>query len=141
MDQLGDKLKDLSTDLRQYMETRLELFVIDISEHVTKWVSLSIQKWLGILLLASGVQLAMIALGIYLGELLDSYSLGFLIVSLPLLLLGLIFSFTGMEGLAKGIQKKFMAGVIQSMEDELKKDREQKLLPKSSSKKAEADGE
>ncbi len=140
MDQLSDKLKDLSTDLRQYIETRLEILVLDISEHVTKWVSISIQKWLGILLLASGVQLAMIALGIYLGELMDSYSIGFLIVSVPLLLLGLIFSFTGVEGLAKGIQKKFMEGVIKSMEEDLKKDKKQKLLPESSTNLADNDG-
>ena len=136
MEQLGDKLKDLSADLRQYIETRLEILVIDISEHITRWISISIQKWLGILLLASGVQLAMIALGVYLGELLESYSLGFLIVSLPLLLFGLLFAFTGMEGLAKGIQEQFMTNVIKSMEEELNKEKKDdpKLLPESSTK-------
>ena len=136
MDQLGSKIKDLSEELKHYIETRLEILLLDISEQLTSWVGQSVQKGVGILLLSTGILFSLIALAIYLGDLLDNQSLGFLIVSLPLILLGTIFSITKSKGLANKVQDQFMKGVIKAL-DEKKTDvdmpEQQKLLPENKS--------
>lgn len=135
MDQLGDKLKNLSGEIKHYIETRMEIFLIEISENLTEWAAQSIQKGLGILLLSSGFVFALAALAIYLGEILDSISMGFLIVSAPLLLIGLIFTITGSKFLSKSIQQQFMKSVLKSLEEnESKSQNETKLLPDTTKK-------
>jgi len=136
MDQFGDKLKNLTGEIKHYIETRLEIFLIEISENLTDWAAQSIQKGIGVLLLSSGLLFAFISLAIYLGEILENMSLGFLIVSAPLLLIGLIFTLTGSKALANSIQKQFMKSVLKSLEEqETKSSNETKLLPETTKKK------
>lgn len=79
------------SDFKTYVENRIELFSLTIAEQIASVISASIQKFIGMLFLSVGAVFLWIALGFFLGELLDSQGLGFLIASLPLILLGLIF--------------------------------------------------
>lgn len=121
MDQLGSRLKQLSSELRDYIETRIDLLVLNVSDQVTQWISSSIQKIIGFLIIGSGFLFGMIALAIYIGELVNNEALGFAIVSLPLFLIGLILMLSKPFGIAKTIQKQLMAGVLESLEDEKEK--------------------
>ncbi|GAB5409280.1 MAG: hypothetical protein BalsKO_16450 [Balneolaceae bacterium] len=121
MDQLGSKLKQLSSELREYIETRIDLLVLNVSEQVTSWIGASIQKLIGFSVIVSGLLFGMIALAIYIGDLLNSEALGFAIVALPLLLIGLILALSKPFGIAKTIQKQLMTEVLESLEDEKEK--------------------
>jgi len=77
-------------DLRTYIESRVELLTISIAEQIATAVSGSIQKFTGTLFLGAGGLFLWIALGFYLGELLQSQSLGFLLAGLPLFLIGIV---------------------------------------------------
>jgi len=117
MDQLGSRLKQLSSELREYIETRIDLFVLNLSDQITHWISISIQKIIGFSTIGSGLLFGMIALAIYLGDVLNNEALGFAIIALPLILIGLILAFSKPFGIANTIQKQLMVGVLESLED------------------------
>tara|TARA_R110000868_G_scaffold37111_10_gene131524 strand:- start:6310 stop:6729 length:420 start_codon:yes stop_codon:yes gene_type:complete len=118
MDQLGTRLKQLSSELREYIETRIDLLVLNVSDQITSWISLSIQKIIGFTIIGTGIFFGMIALAIYIGDILQNEALGYLVVAFPLMLIGLIFVMSKPFGIATSIQKQLMAGVLESLEDE-----------------------
>lgn len=87
---LSDQTVKPVSDIKTYIENRIELFSLTIAEQIASVISASIQKFIGMLFLSAGAVFLWIALGFFLGELLDSQGLGFLIASLPLLILGVI---------------------------------------------------
>ena len=132
MDQVSNRIKQLTQELKAYIETRLDLLVLNVGEQVTKWLGESIQKLIGFTILGIGFFFALIALAIYLGDLLESPSLGYLAVAVPLILIGALFVSARPRGIAKSIQNQFMDGILESID---KKDDEVELkLPKSSKK-------
>jgi hypothetical protein len=92
------------SDIRTYIENRIELLSITVSEEIAKVASESIQKFVGLLFLSFGAVFLWIALGFFLGELLDSQSLGFFLAALPLLLFGTILYRRSSRSLAEKIQ-------------------------------------
>ncbi len=117
MDQLGSRLKQLSSEFREYIETRIDLLVLNVSDQVTSWISISIQKIIGFSIIGSGLLFGMIALAIYLGDVLSNEALGFAIIALPLILIGLVLAFSKPFGIANTIQKQLMVGVLESLEE------------------------
>lgn len=118
MDQLGSRIKQITSELKEYMETRIDLLVLNVGEQITAWVGLSTQKVMGFFTISFGVLFASIALAIYLGDLLENQALGYLIVSVPLLLLGMIFAFSKPFGIAGSVQKQLMAGILKALEED-----------------------
>jgi hypothetical protein len=121
MDQLNSRVKQITNELKQYVETRLDLLVLNVGEQVTKWLGESIQKLIGFTVLGIGSFFGLMALAIYLGELLENPALGYLIVALPMILIGLLLASAKPKGIAKSIQNQFMDGILKSIE---KKDQE-----------------
>lgn len=116
--------KGLPGEVREYIEKRIQLATLIISEKVSRIISNSIQKIAGILLLACGLLFAWAALCYYLGDLLDSIALGFLAGSLPLLLAGIILYKTKLKFLAEKIQTDMIAGMLGKFESENGKEKE-----------------
>lgn len=88
-------------DLKVYVENRLKLFSITISEQVSAVIAASIQKMMALFLLLAGMLILWMALGFYIGGLVGQTSLGFLIASAPLLIAGFVlyhFRFATIEG-------------------------------------------
>lgn len=141
MDQLNSRVKQITNELKQYVETRLDLLVLNIGEQITKWLGESIQKLIGFTVLGIGVFFGMIALAIYIGELLGNVAIGYLIVSAPMILIGLLLASAKPKGIAKSIQNQFMDGILKSIEkkeqDTLEKlpAPEQKVLKKGNEQK------
>jgi len=98
-------------DLKSYIESRIELFSISIAEQIASAASASIHKFVGILFLSVGAIFLWIALGFYLGELLDSQSLGFLLAGLPLFLFGIILY----NRSSKNLEDKIQSEIIQKV--------------------------
>ncbi|MEX2585903.1 MAG: phage holin family protein [Balneolaceae bacterium] len=88
---MESKIREIIDDVRSYVEKRLELFVLTITERVTFMLADAIQRIVGIFMLAGGIFFLWFAFSFYLSELIGSYSLGFLAGSLPLLIAGLVF--------------------------------------------------
>jgi hypothetical protein len=119
-------LKSLSDDVKRYIEKRLELFTLTVSEHVSFILADSMQKLIGILLLACGFLIAWFGLSYYLSELVGSYSLGFFISSLPLLLGGFIFLKLKPKSVTRMIQAGIIHEVMLSFENLEKKQQERR---------------
>jgi len=121
-------------DIKSYVDSRLELFIISIAEKIASVISASIQKTMGIILLAAGALFLWIALGLFLGDLLDDNALGFLLSSLPLLLFGLIL----FKRSSKSFEAKIQSDIIKKINPKILSNNEgknQKPEKSNSSKK------
>lgn len=121
-DQLGQRLRTISADLKLYFEKRLELVMLNVGEYVSGWMAASLQRATGALLLLGGVCFLLVALAIYLGNLLENESLGYVLVSLPLLLAGGLFMYLKPRGLFDQLQQVFEEEVIKAIEQDVRKD-------------------
>lgn len=104
----------LRKDIREYIEKRVELFVITTSEQISLMIAHSFQRFLGFLILAFGIFFLWLALGFYLGELIGNFGAGFAISSLPLLILGFIIFNHKSKRLTEKIQAGLMAKVLEN---------------------------
>lgn len=107
-------------DVRKYVENRIELFSITIAEQIANGISASIQKFIGLLFLSFGAVFLWIALGFYLGELLDSQALGFLLAALPLLLVGFVFYNQSIKNIENRIQLDIINKIAVSFDEDSK---------------------
>jgi len=114
-----DGKSDIADDLRLYIEKRVELFALTIAEQVSAIAANTIQKMIGILLLAGAAFFAWFALGFFVGEWLNSIGLGFLIVSVPLFLAGYIFLKMKSVSFTDKIQSDMIVKTISSLESGL----------------------
>ena len=124
-DQQEKKKDSLAAEIRAYIEARVQLLSLTIAEQISLVVALSVQKMIGIILLGTALYFICFALGFYLGELLDSYSLGFGIVAFPFLIAGFIFVKQKSKRFTEKIQADLINKIIQeedSSEEEKNKD-------------------
>ena len=135
MNDLGSRIKHITNELKDYVETSLELTMLNVSEKVSYWIGQSIQQLFGYTLLGLGLVFGMTALAIYLGEILDNEWAGYLIVASPFLLLGIIFVLIKPKSLARKIQSQILAEIIDSIETDEKPVKE---LTNGETKKQEA---
>lgn len=98
-------------DIRKYVENRIELFSITVAEQIATAISASIQKFVGLLFLSFGAVFLWIALGFFLGELLESQALGFFLAALPLLLVGLVLY----KRSSKNLENKIQTDIIKRL--------------------------
>lgn len=135
MDQLNSRIKLITSELKQYVETKIDLMVINYSNQIAGWLGASIQKLIGFIILSIGLFFSFIGLAIYLGELLDNLFVGYLIVGIPMMLIGLLLASLKPKRIAKGIQNQFMEGVLDSVDkkqndslDQLPEPKEKELV-------------
>lgn len=137
-DQLGNRFRTITGDLKLYIEKRIELLLLNIGEQYSQWMAESIQKLTGIFLLFGAIVFILVAIAIYLGELLQQPGLGYVIVSLPLFITGLFFFYLKPRSLAENLQHHFESELIkaltQNSEDE-KGNNEPLNLPESTEEK------
>ncbi len=126
MDQLNARLKQITNELKQYFEARIDLLVLNIGENITGWLGSSIQKLIGFIVIGVGGFFGLIALAIWLGDVIGNEALGYLVVALPLLLAGALLAFAKPGKIARGIQNQFMDGILKTIE---KEENKQERLP------------
>lgn len=114
-DHLGQRFRAISADLKLYIEKRIELMMLNTGEYVSSWMAASIQRATGAFLLLGGVCFLLIALAIYLGNILDSESLGYVFVSLPLLIIGGLFMYLKPRGLFEQLQQRFENELVKAI--------------------------
>ncbi|MAL16233.1 MAG: hypothetical protein CL670_11360 [Balneola sp.] len=112
MEDLGSRIKQITRELKQYVETRLELTVLNVSDKVTYIIGQSIQQLFGYTILALGLVFGLVALAIYLGDVFDAEWAGYAIVGAPFFILGLIFVTVKPKSIAKRIQAQLLAELL-----------------------------
>lgn len=122
MDQLGQRIKQVSNEFKDYVETRIELLILNLSDKGTLWLGDLIQHTFNLVILGAGLLFGLIALGFYLGEVLNSNSLGFAIIGGILFLIGLTLILRKPKNISRKIQAQIMHDVIEALES--KKDHE-----------------
>ncbi len=128
MDQLGQRIKQVSNELKEYVETRIELLIISLGDQATFWVGNAIQQLISFTVLSIGILFGLIALGFYLGELLKSNAIGFGIVGGVLFFVGLILVLAKPKNISRRIQNQIMNDVIESLESNKEKKEPVKYL-------------
>lgn len=133
MDLLGQRIKQVSNELKEYVETRIELLILNLSDKATLWLGDLIQHTFNLVILGTGLVFGLIALGFYLGELLESMSAGFGIIGGFLTLVGLILLIVKPKNVSRKIQNQIMRDVIDALESK-KEDESIKFLEEKKSK-------
>jgi hypothetical protein len=136
MDDLGKRIKHVTHELKEYVEKRMELTILNISGGITYWVGRSVQSLVGYTILGLGLVFALIAISIYLGDLVGEQWAGFAIVSTPIIIAGLILVVVKPKSMVKKIQDQMLDELLTSLE---KKELEEKALltEKTSNKETE----
>lgn len=130
-DQIGHRLKTISTDVKLYIEKRIELLLLNIGERLSQWAAESIHKLIGISLLAVGAIFTLTTLAIFLSDVLNNPTLGFLIVSVLLLLLGGLFYYLRPHSFSDYMQHQFESEILKVLSLDEKKEKKSEELPES----------
>jgi uncharacterized membrane protein len=122
----NEEHKNLVAELRLYVEKRIELISLTISEQVSLIAAQSLQKLIGILLIAAGVFFLWFGVGFLVGDLVDNTGLGFVIASLPILIFGFIFLKQKSTKITENIQSELIHKVMESVDQHLLSNKDQK---------------
>ncbi|HLR31873.1 MAG TPA: phage holin family protein [Fodinibius sp.] len=128
-DQIGRRLSDIISDLRRYVEKRIELVMLSSGEYFSKWVAMAVYRSAGAMIILGGIGFLLIALAIYIGELLDSRSLGYVIVSIPLLVTGGLFMYLKPRTLFEELKSRFEVELIEAVEQNINKEKKRLESP------------
>lgn len=107
-------------ELRVYVEKRIQLVSVAISEQISLMIAQSFQKLAGLLLLSSAVLFLWLALSFFLGDLLNNTSLGFLIASVPLFIFGFVFMRSSSKKITDRIQAQLISRLMDGFEESFK---------------------
>ncbi len=129
MDLLGQRIKNVSKDLKSYIEARIELLVLNGSEKATQIIGQAVQQLFVVLIVLIGLLLSLIGLGFYLGEVLKSNAYGFFLIGALFLIIGLLLLLIKPKGIAKKVQAQFMEEVLAGLEDQNTEGESPKFLP------------
>jgi hypothetical protein len=108
--------KKLEDEIREYIEKRIQLISINISEQISLMIAHSFQRLFGVLVLAMAVFFVWFAIGFFLSGLLDSHSAGFALASVPLFIIGFIFLNKKSKRFTERIQAELIGKVIQNFD-------------------------
>ncbi len=134
-DNLGERFRTITGDLKLYIEKRIELLLLNIGEQYSRWMAESLQKVTGILLLFGASVFLLVALAVYLGELLDSPSLGYVIVSLPLVVTGIFLVYLKPKSFTEKLQEQFESELIRALGENGENEKETLNLPEITEEK------
>ena len=88
--QLLDRIRKIPQDLRLFVEKRIELLTIEVGEKFGNILAKSSSIVATAIVVLMGVLFLLLALAFFLGDLLDSYAIGFGIVSILLFIGALV---------------------------------------------------
>lgn len=134
-DHISDRFRTITGDIKLYVEKRIELLLLNVGEQYSKWIAESIQKATGLFLVFGAVVFLLVALAIYLGEVTGRPSLGYVIVSLPLFVVGILFFYLKPKSLVKNLQRHFESELVEALTPNGEGDKEMLNLPEKTEEK------
>lgn len=114
-DALDESIRRLPGEIRQFVEKRIELMMLELSKEFSSIIAQSVYKTIGVLLIALALILLTFAISIYVGGLLHNLSLGYLITSLPILFIGLLLMGRRPRFLLNKIRKQIYGSMMKSV--------------------------
>jgi len=126
-DFLSRRFQEVKVQLKKYIERRIELSVLESSEQFSILFANIAHQISGLVLLLCGGIFLMLGLAIYLGDVLNNPSIGFVIVAVPLLFIGLLF----MNMIPKAFTRKTRAFLLREMVNVLEMTKQNKLPAES----------
>lgn len=111
--------RNLTAEVRNYVEKRIELFTLTFIDQISLIAAQSVQKVLGLLLLASALFFLWFGVGFLVGDWIDNTGLGFLIVSVPIFIASFIFVRLKSGKLTDSIQSELIKNTLESVNIEL----------------------
>ena len=103
---ITERLRKLPTEIKLLVEKRAELLFLNLSDRLTDAINKAVYKIIGLFLILLGVIFLLHTLALFIGELLDNEVLGYLIISVTVILIGLLLYFLKPGGLVKGTKAK-----------------------------------
>lgn len=128
-DKVGQKLRSITGDIKRYIEKRIELMMLNSGEYFSKWIAISVHRSAGVMLLMGGVCFVLLAVAIYLDNVLGIPGLGFVIVSIPLFIFGVLFMYLKPTRLFEELQERFETELIEAVEQNGKENHKQIEAP------------
>lgn len=135
MDPIGNRLKHITNELKEYVETKVELMVLNIGDKVTFLIGQSVQQLMGYTVLLIGLLFGLVSLAIFLGDVFDNLALGYLVVAAPFLIAGIVMVVIKPQNVARLIQAKIMEELLDKIEE--KEEEELKQLTTTEIQKEE----
>ncbi len=114
-DSLEDSIRKLPRDIRLYIEKRVELLFMELSGEFSSLISQSVYKAVGAIFLSLALILLLFSLSLYLGDILNNQSLGYLVTSLPILIIGLLFVSLRPKFILKRMRKQIYTAMLKSI--------------------------
>jgi hypothetical protein len=139
MEDVGSRIKQITLDLKHYVETRIELSMLNIGDKISYLIGQSIQQLFGYAILGLGLVFGLTALSIYLGDLLNKEWAGYAIVASPFILLGLIVVVAKPKPIARKIQQQILAEFLDTLPKQ-QQDQKQLTLKENEKKQTEKNG-
>lgn len=118
-DSLINNLKKLPVEFKALVEKRIELFTIEMAEWISGMIAHAVYRVTGIVFLALGLILVLFAAANFVGNILGNESLGFIGVSLPILLVGFLFFFRRPRSMVTRTRDKMMNQFIKDLTEQM----------------------
>lgn len=111
--QLTRHLREITVELKLFVEKRIQLMMLNIGEHFSGLIASASQILSGAIILFLGVCFLLVALAIFLSNLLEIQGIGYVIVAALLFIIGFCFLFFKPMGVFKKLQRRLEAEVIE----------------------------
>ena len=126
-----ESIRSLPNDIRIYIEKRLELLLLDIGEEFSKIAARSFYKILGIVTISLAMIFALFSLSLYLGNLLHNDSLGYLLTSIPVFIVGISFFILRPRKMVHKLSDQIFTMILQSYNHMSDKEKPKELHSKN----------
>lgn len=114
-DRLGKQFGSITADLKMYVEKRIELILLNIGEQISSWIAASLYRLTGGLILYTGLLFLLVALAIFLGDVMDNEPMGYVLVAVPLVIIGLLFLYLRPKPLIRKMEEQLESEVIKAV--------------------------
>jgi hypothetical protein len=129
--QKKESIRNISNEIKLYIEKRIELLILDVGEEFSKIAARSIYQSLGIVITAVAFILALFSLALFLGNLLHNESLGFLLTSIPVFIIGILFLILRPRKLLYKVSDRIFDMILQSYNNMSGKEKPKELQSKN----------
>ncbi|MDG5766150.1 phage holin family protein [Balneolales bacterium ANBcel1] len=116
---LLQNLKKLPGEFKMLVEKRIELFTLEVGERISGVIAHAVYRVTGIVFLALGLILILFAAANFVGELLESEGLGFIVVAAPMLLIGLLLFLRRPRSMVTATRDKMLAQFMKDLSEQL----------------------
>jgi hypothetical protein len=120
-DHLLDRLKKLPNEIRLLIEKKIELYMIEFVEKFSNGFSKLLASIVSFLVFLLGITFALFAAAFFIGELLDSYALGFFAVAVFILIVGLVVYLLSPELIESGVKNRIIRAFLDDYQSSTKK--------------------